>query len=847
MKKTTLFLLIALFSFGNLFSANRDSNEAYQLAQDFFNKTSKNAGLKKAPSTTNSVQLIFSKTKKNELSTSYYYIFNQANNQGFVIVSGDENANEILAYSDESNFDPQNIPDNMKYWLSVYENEMDNLKATDLQKIKADISKPTKIKKASENISVSVSPLLGGIKWDQDSPYNNLCPIINNSTNERAVTGCVATGMAQVMKYYQWPVTGTSENSYTTASYQIPLYVDFSLTSYDWANMTDTYKSNSTATEKNAVATLMYHCGVSVNMNYAESSGAASTAAAKALINKFGYDSNIQHIYRNYYTRDEWKSIIKDELSAARPVLYGGDTGSSGHFFVCDGYDNNDFFHFNWGWGGTSNGYFRISALDPTEQGIGGSTGGYNNSQIMIIGIQKPSPTSLPKYLIYTGDTITYPAPSVARNANFTIKVNSIYNYGMNSFSGKIGLALFDNNNTYLADIKNISDITLNSGSGFPTLTFSSINIANQVINGNYRIYCVYKATPGNDWQIVRTEVGKPNYINLSVTSNFIYFSTPTNESPALQLNSLTQTGNLYSNKIGRINVSITNNGKEYNSFINIKLHSTTDNNISQLVSSKNINITTGETRELNFNDSIKLPAGTYYLSTWYSPTNDPNANMFVQLGNNTPVTILGTPTGDPTLSLNSKISFPDASIVYNNMAALNAQITNTGGLYDKKMIAFIFPKTGGSSLTYIGYRDVIIEQNETKNITFQGSINLPLNDYLVAIYYQNNLNAWTGFTPTNFSQLNFTLVDVSTAVLPFESIKDLVVFPNPATNQITIQSSNTIRLYRIFNLLGEEVKNNKTTLKNEQKINISTLKSGSYIIRIETEVGINNLKFIKQ
>ncbi len=846
MKKTTLFLLIALFSLGNLLSANRDSSEAFQLAQDFFNKTAIKAGLKRAPSTTNSVQLVFSKTKKNALSTNYYYIFNQSNNQGFVIVSGDDCANDILAYSDENSFDPQDIPDNMRYWLSVYENEMDNLKTTDLQKNKADAPQPTRIISASENIPVSVSPLLGGIKWNQGSPYNNLCPIINNITNERAVTGCVATGMAQVMKYYQWPITGTGANSYTTSTKQIPLSLDFSQTTFDWANMTDTYNTNSSAAQKNAVATLMYNCGVSVNMNYAESSGASARAAGTALKNNFGYDSNIQYVDRDFYTRSEWKTMIKEELSAARPVLYAGDTGSSGHFFVCDGYDNNDFFHFNWGWGGTSNGYFRISALDPADQGIGGSTGGYNNSQSIIIGIQKPTNTSTSKYLISIGDTLTYPAPSVARNAKFTIIANYVYNYGINSFVGNIGLALFDNNNTYISEITSNTVNGLNGGYWYPTYTFSNIKIANGVANGNYKIYCVFK-TAGSDWQIARSEVGTPNYINLTITSNFVYFSTPTNESPVLQLNSLTQNGDFYNNKIGRINASITNNGKEYNSFINIKLHSTTDNNISQLISSESINITAGETRELNFTDSIKLPAGNYYLSAWYSPKNDPNANMFQQLGNNTPVTVLETPTGDPILTLNSKISFPNATNVDKSLAVLTAQITNTGSLYDKKMIAFIFPKAGGTSLTYIGHQDVIIDQNETKNVTFQGAINLPFDDYIIAIRYQNNTNAWTGFTPTNFSQLNFTLVKDLTSISSIETINDFVVFPNPATNQITIQSINTIREYRIYNLLGEEIQHTKTSAANQHSINISNLKHGTYIVRIETEVGMTNLKFIKQ
>ena len=848
MKKISLFLLIVLYSLNNLFAINRDSNEAYQLAQKFFN-TSINSGLKKAPTVSASVQLVFSKARKNELSSNYYYIFNQANNQGFVIISGDDKTNEILGYSDENNFDPQNIPDNLKYWLSVYEMEMDDTNVIAEQKTKDDISAESRVKNSSSNLLAAVSPLLGDIKWNQGSPYNNLCPIIDSTTNKRAVTGCVATGMAQVMKYHQWPVTGTGSNTYTSSTYSLKLSLDFSQTTFDWANMTETYSSSSSsssATEKNAVATLMYNCGVAVNMDYAESSGASSKTAAKVLISNFGYDSNIQYISRDYYTRAEWSTMLKEELSAARPVLYSGSTGSSGHYFVCDGYDNNDFFHFNWGWGGISDGYFRISALDPADQGIGGGVGGYNNYQSITTGIQKPNSLSTPKYLLFANDTLTYPTSSVARNASFIIKANYLFNKGINNFTGKIGLALYDNNDNYISDIKVNSVTNLSSNYGWNNLSFNT-TIGSGVTNGNYKIYCVYKPNSELIWQIVRTPVGTPNYIQLNVTTSTLEFSSPTNERPVLQLNSLTQTGNFYNNKLGRINANITNNGKEYNSLIKIKLQSTTDNNVYQIVSSKAINIAEGETRELNFNDSIKLVNGDYILSVLYSARNLPSDNNFVQLGTSIPVSVIEIPTGSPILTLNSKISFPDASKVNKNMAILTAQITNSGGPYDKKLIAFIFPKTGGTSLTYIGYQNVIFDQNETKNIIFQGAINLPLTEYLLAVYYQNSLNEWTKVEPLINSRLNFTLVDNLTAISNIELIKDLVIFPNPATNHLTIQSNNTIQSYRIFNLLGEELLNDRNISTNEQSINISSFKSGTYIIHIDTESGIHNQKFIKQ
>ncbi len=697
MKKITLFLLILLFSLGNLFAIDRNSNDAYQLAQEFFNKPTEKAGLKKAPSTKKSAQLVFSKAKKNKLSTNYYYIFNQNDNHGFVIVSGDKSTSEILGYSDEGGFDPQNIPDNLKYWLSVYEDEMDNLTVIDSQKTKVDTSKPSKVTSLSNQTLASVSPLLGDIKWGQGSPYNDQCPIIDSNTKRRAATGCVATGMAQVMKYHQWPITGTGSNSYITGTKQIPLSVDFSKTTFDWANITATYNDNSSVTQKNAVATLMYNCGVAAFMNYAESSGATPRNATRALINNFGYDSNTQYTERAYYTRDEWISMLKEELSAARPVLYDGDTETSGHFFVCDGYDNNNMFHFNWGWNGGLNGYFRISVLDPGDQGIGSSTGGYNKSQGIIIGLQKPTNTTTPISIIRARGTLTYSAPSLARDANIEVKVGSLINKGANDFSGKIGLALYDNNNNYISDLKVNSISGLGSNKGWGNYSFNGFKIGPEVINGYYRIFPVFKTNTGNNWEIIRTYVGTPNYINVNVTSDLIYFSTPTDESPVLQLNSLTKIGNFYSNRNGKINASITNNGKEYNSQIKIKLQSTTDNNIYQIVSSKSINITAGETRELIYNEPITLPAGNYHMSVLYNPNNIPGDDNATQLGNNTAVTILES-TYKILIQVGANGTVKESNVTLANNSHLPVEMETTK--------TFIFtPSTnyGIATLTYNG------------------------------------------------------------------------------------------------------------------------------------------------
>jgi hypothetical protein len=145
-----------------------------------------------------------------------------------------------------------------------------------------------------------------------------MCPLLPPANVTRAATGCVATAMAQIMKYYQWPVTGTGSNSYTTSTLSIPVNVNFSATTYDWANMTDTYSSSSTQAQKDAVATLMYHCGAATNMDYNTESGTSMNAAAFALKNFFGYDANLQMNTRDFYTREEWIAILKSEIDASR-------------------------------------------------------------------------------------------------------------------------------------------------------------------------------------------------------------------------------------------------------------------------------------------------------------------------------------------------------------------------------------------------------------------------------------------------------------------------------------------------------------------------------------------------
>lgn len=318
------------------------------------------------------------------------YIFTTENS--FVVMSADDCAQPILGYSLSDKFIVDDMPENLRWWLQQYSDEIQWGIENGIQpdKSTADEWQDLKEGKNSKDTPTTVVEPLLTTKWDQGSPYNMYCPT-------GTVTGCVATAMAQVMNYWNYPEQGQGSHSYIPEKH--PEYgeqsVNFGEATYDWDKMTNTYNSTSTDTQKQAVATLMYHCGVSVNMNYATSSeggsGAVSSTVPDALVEYFKYAPSATYKYKNDFTNDQWIALLQSELDEHRPVFYAGryeykvnnETKTGGHAFVCDGYRSDNYFHFNWGWSGsdgngTDNGYWPIGALNPQSNGIGSGHGTYN-------------------------------------------------------------------------------------------------------------------------------------------------------------------------------------------------------------------------------------------------------------------------------------------------------------------------------------------------------------------------------------------------------------------------------------------------------------------------------------
>lgn len=410
--------------------------------------------------------------QKPALTEAAAYMFQVGSDGGYVLVSAEDNTRTILAYSTEGAFDANDIPENMQTWLQHYAEQI--AYAASLHKTASTITvadAPVDITDATGNLAVdeagmakagiprtarSISPLLGNIAWNQASPFWNQCPL--DSDNRRCYTGCVATATAQVMRYWRTPVQGSGSHSYewtrkngTTRT----LSANFSESYYDWDNMLGKYTGSYTNNQANAVAKLMSDIGIASDMSYgSDASGTQSEKAAQAMYMYFGYDAAMESIWADYLGNQEFAQQMYNELSNNRPVLLGGSTTKNeGHAFVCDGYDGQQFFHINWGWSGSQNGYFALTALDPEEQGAGGAASGegFSVNVSAIIGIQPDKggharPAVLGTKGIYVASNTT-----TTRSATTKISMNQLQNIGLMDWSdGYLGIGVFDANDNFI-------------------------------------------------------------------------------------------------------------------------------------------------------------------------------------------------------------------------------------------------------------------------------------------------------------------------------------------------------------------------------------------------------------
>lgn len=524
MKKAVLLFSI-LFFFGSAHATHVDENTARKAGQSFLSSCTSTMTL---PGTTD-LELVFQSTSVSVGSTGFhqehilFYVFN-AESQGFVIVAGDDAVTPILGYSVESSFDPGNIPSNVKKWLQGYKDQVryvidNHIIATDAIQREWNWYTSGSAVPALRS-TTAVNPLVQ-TKWNQAPYYNALCP-------GSSVSGCVAAAMAQIMKYWDFPEMGTGFHSYNHSNYGT-ISANFASTTYEWSAM-----PNQVSGPNNAVATLMFHCGVGVEMDYSPNSSGAYVISAQspiehcaeyALKTYFGYKTTLQGVQRANYSETSWVNLLKGELDAGRPILYAGFGSGGGHAFVCDGYDNSGYFHFNWGWGGAYDGYFHINSLNPDGTGIGGGNGGFNSGHQAVVGIEAPDDggggggggggAEFYDLALYTN--LLPSESSISYGSAFTIST-AIGNYDTQSFTGDFCAAAFDSDYEFVDFVEIKEGYTLDAGY-YWDLEFTSDGLLS-MLPGTFYLATFYRPTDGNWVQVADNESsGYYNLIEMQVVN----------------------------------------------------------------------------------------------------------------------------------------------------------------------------------------------------------------------------------------------------------------------------------------------------------------------------------------
>lgn len=464
--------------------------------------------------------------RSDKTNNAPYYAFNLE--QGYVIVSGDDEMTELVGYAENGFFDAENVPPQMQLWLNGY--------AEYVAAVQSGKAKARKIL-LSDSPSVVVEPLVT-TKWNQDAPFNNFAPEYtdDNNNTQRCATGCAATAMAQIMKFHNWPEQGVGHYSYEHQSFGT-ISSNFSEHVYDWTNMIDRYNNGEYSNvQADAVALLMKDCGVSLNINYGPVSGASIYSYTPAFKNYFRYSSRT--VNRSGCETAEFTKIITDELQEGRPIIYCGTGEDGGHAFVVDGYDTNYFLHVNWGWGGYSDGYFDMNYMDPAGLGIGGGSGAFKWNQGIVLarplkdGVEPYEFIQQLCFVLFNdvqGGIFCEQEMPANKGDDVTILLRNTANLSGESFFGSLNVGVFDNSGALVTmgneeriENNNGELLEFQSGSLYSVDLPMTLNTAG-IADGNYIVRAMSKAN-GDVWR----KFASTDCLNMTVADGKVYLSAPT-------------------------------------------------------------------------------------------------------------------------------------------------------------------------------------------------------------------------------------------------------------------------------------------------------------------------------
>ena len=765
MKK--LFLLTVCFLVTTLLMAAPVTVEqARQKAAEFL---SAKGGSRRAPA-----QIVAQQTVLNAVDAKgqpYLYAFNVGSDNGFVLVSGSDVSDAIIGYAEIGSFDEKNMPDNMRSWLTAYIDALKRMEQSGMSKGMMSVSA------GHRALKNSISPLLHST-WNQDEPYNNNCPTkTNQNVTEHTVTGCVATAMAQIMYYHKCP--SSTFTTPTIPGYTMQGSVDvygsnmpaLSPTSFNWNAMYDSYDNGEDGTE---VAKLMQYCGTAVQMEYNVSSNGGSSSnnvlALNALVDYFGYDADSEYALRSDYSYLEWIDLIYQELAANRPVLFAGQATIGGHSFVVDGYDEDDFFHVNWGWGGKSDGYFRVSMMDPKDQGIGGTSTNeaFNMGQGICLGI-RPDTGVTPVtegaaltigsiYLYVDSSHPTESESSSPRYGNGYLIQPYITVYNLTGFT-KIfdyGLRVVKDDGTFQKDYIWNTGKSVNNNSGFSTARGFLLDPSTDpgITDGTYKVYVICKESSSEDWLLC--EDSEYYYLTLTIGGNQLN-ATAVNSTVELQLNSIQFSGeSAIVDTPYYITLNVTNNGtKAYHGDIVMRL-----TGYSNKLAGLNCDINPGQTKDLVLT---------------YTPSQAGTVDVTIKADAVNQVLYEGSITAVKATSAPVNVSKTAATLnnvgkkVYGNTVKMHFSLTNNSmtDAYENGVKAVLYRVTGrdGQYIYFVGEQtksnSETIATGATKEYDFTFNGLIYGEEYLIRYGYFNASGTFV-YSATNYFTIEHGIIAIN-------------------------------------------------------------------------------------
>lgn len=741
----TLSLFFCLAVFCSMWAGVVSENQAQQIAYRFMSGRSRPVA---------DMRLVHKAPSFRALAPSPYYVFNAVGTAGgYVIVAGDDRVPAVLGYSDDGVFNADDIPDAMRDWLDGYAAQMAMLDEGGTIATHVSATAP-------------IAPMVP-TAWSQKYPFNSLMPVLSSGSN--ASVGCVATAMAQVMRYWRWP---------QRPSMVIPAYVSETLhfnmpalepIDFNWNAMQATYLTTEENTpETRSVAELSLYCAQAVQMDYQNNGSSSSTSDVPlAMYMYFNYSPKAKYLQRRFFTTEQWEALLLENLSAHRPVIYRGQKLSGGHSFICDGYDGNGMFHFNWGWNGSSNGYFLLNVLNPDLQGTGSASGsyGYIIGQGMVTGLEPGSAGNsdfnvATKYIEIQSSKNT----RTAVNQNFTVtQITHFLNIMDIPIDFDYGWALYkDNNIVKILDQGHRSSLN----SGYYISPSSTLSFGSGISSGAYRIVPIYSRSSFGDWKpCIGADV---NYIGVVINGNSCTMvAHGASGQPNYQVNDIYVDGTMHNGRLVDITLNLTNLGTTRNDVIYLFANNT-------FVAAGFADIESDAQGTVQF-CYIPDNAGAVNLKFSYD---EEGTNVFATKQ----ILISQMPSAYLTGSARAlNVTDETNRIITANEFGVQVTVTNPGtSPYDEEITIKLYKRVYGTTGTLVQVlnKRVYLAQRKTTNLTFHLDNVIDGWNYFAKVYYYSS-----------GEQVSLANVGTHTIIFPVASIPGDV----NGDNEVSIADINAV------------------------------------------------------